>query len=860
MKTSLRNIDSATIHRWARVPAWLREHGVMFWRRVRRAVPLIAGAGFAPLVQAGIVTIAKLGDPSPDGNGQLDGFERPSINNAGQVCFYTQNFNTLGDGADDNALYMRSVSGGPLVLIARAGQTPPGGNGVFSDFTSTGASNEILSLNSVGQFGFHVRLRGTSGDDLDDRAIYFGNGGPLAQVVRGGQPLPDGNGNFYRFDRSLMNGTGQMAVSATVEPTTGGTAKDTGIYISSSTGPAQKVVREGDPAPNGNGTYSTFDFGAFSDNGKLAFASTLLGATGYSRILSLGSGTAAPVILARQSDLVPDGGGRFSSFGPPAISSAGEVTFLADLTNTPLPLRDDSGIYRVPATGGGVELVVRENAPVPVGAGYHRSFGVHAMNNTGRIAFYGIIAADPNSTFQGGDTAYFLVSGGLPRRQVVRSSGSAPGGGTFMNFNSSMLALNNGGLVAFSGNFTGGGSGLFIGNGLELLPVIRTGQSLSGGTVTAATIIGNVPLSDHHRRAINDHGQVAFFASMTGGVQQGVFVFTPALNYTGPLPGSFDAAANWTLEIPPAFVHDVSFSPATTGLLTGPAANRTVKSLQVGSGAGSATFQLQPGATLTATDGLTLAANGVLAGEGTVAGNVSNGGLISPGPSPGLIHVTGNLTQLPAGRLQLEIGGSGAGSFDRLEVNQSLTFAGMLDVLLTNAFTPQSGQSFDLMNWNAVTGTFAAVNLPALPGGLSWDTADLYSTGTLRVTGGGMNGLQTWRQLHFGTSYNSGNAANDFDFDHDGLSNLVEYAFSLDPVTAGPLDLPASLAGPDFVLDFNQPLVIPCVRVGAEFSTSLTAGTWTPLTDLGTGTHHRFVLSAAAHPRAFLRVTVTELQ
>ena len=115
-----------------------------------------------------------------------------------------------------------------------------------------------------------------------------------------------------------------------------------------------------------------------------------------------------------------------------------------------------------------------------MGSGFHRTFGTFTMNNSGRIAFYGIIAASATSTSQAGDNALFLVSGGLPRRQVVRSNGSAPGGGSFISFDDSMLALNNGGQVAFRANFTGGGSGLFIGDGLELVQIIRVGQSLAG--------------------------------------------------------------------------------------------------------------------------------------------------------------------------------------------------------------------------------------------------------------------------------------------------------------------------------------------------------------------------------------------
>ena len=179
--------------------------------------------------QAAIVPIAVLGNAAPDGNGRLNNFGRPGINNAGQVGFTSGNFDTAGSG-DELAMNLRSVTGGPILQIARANQTVPGGNGKFSSFSfASSGFNDPPALNDSGAFAFHTLLTQTTNGPLDDRAIYFGSGGPLSLVVRGGQPLPEGNGNFYRFDSFTMNSVGQVAFSATVEPITGGTAADTGL-------------------------------------------------------------------------------------------------------------------------------------------------------------------------------------------------------------------------------------------------------------------------------------------------------------------------------------------------------------------------------------------------------------------------------------------------------------------------------------------------------------------------------------------------------------------------------------------------------------------------------------------------------
>ncbi|MCW1884401.1 hypothetical protein OKA04_06630 [Luteolibacter flavescens] len=44
--------------------------------------------------------------------------------------------------------------------------------------------------------------------------------------------------------------------------------------------------------------------------------------------------------------------------------------------------------------------------------------------------------------------------------------------------------------------------------------------------------------------------------------------------------------------------------------------------------------------------------------------------------------------------------------------------------------------------------------------------------------------VELWRETHFGSSANSGQSADDFDFDNDGLSNLVEYALGTSPVSS----------------------------------------------------------------------------
>jgi hypothetical protein len=46
---------------------------------------------------------------------------------------------------------------------------------------------------------------------------------------------------------------------------------------------------------------------------------------------------------------------------------------------------------------------------------------------------------------------------------------------------------------------------------------------------------------------------------------------------------------------------------------------------------------------------------------------------------------------------------------------------------------PGAGDLFNLFDWGSLSGAFDTVNLPALGGGLSWNTSQLYTNGTLLV-------------------------------------------------------------------------------------------------------------------------------
>lgn len=76
--------------------------------------------------------------------------------------------------------------------------------------------------------------------------------------------------------------------------------------------------------------------------------------------------------------------------------------------------------------------------------------------------------------------------------------------------------------------------------------------------------------------------------------------------------------------------------------------------------------------------------------------------------------------------------------------------------------------------------------------------------------------IEDWRMAHFGTTMNSGDAANDFDFEPDGIPNIIEYGLGLDPKSGlGENGMQGLSTGGINIADDRLELVIPMPAVPA---------------------------------------------
>ncbi len=596
--TSIEETLSRNI-RWQNsiLAAWML---IAFWVTCSWAVEAAA--------QSRTEAIVASTQPAPDGNGNFLFVDQPSINRAGQVAFSGVLVGTTGGATDSSGRFL--ADGSNVFQIVRQAQLAPNGNGTFASLGPRPV------LNDAGQIAFVASLNGTSGGSTDNVAIFTGNSTSLAQAVRRGQAAPDGNGAFLEFSNLRIGSSGQITFLGTVAGSSGGLS-NTRIFRQNGNAILQ-LARRGQAAPGG-GVFSDFNISNGTSAGEVAFVSSLLGTSGGTSDDQGMFRTAGSTIIqvARKGQTAPGGNGTLFTIGTPNVSpsNSGDVAFSSFLSGTSGGAADNQGLFK--GNGGNLTQIARKGQLVQNGNGFYESFGAPTVNSAGQVSFFATLSGtsggltDNRGIFRASDDSI---------TEIVRSGQAVPdGNGVFTSISSP--TMNSAGQVVFFGNFAGAGQvseGIFTSDGIDQLAVVRQGDPLVGATVDFVSFESD---------GVNDMGQVAYQAILN----DRRFVigrWTPDLKWRSSVGGSWEAANNWTLGLNPGQPHDVLLNPSASLTVTGPTTDRTIRSLQVGGGTGLARLVLGNGAVLTATQGVNIESTGTLAGDGVIAGNITNRGTI----------------------------------------------------------------------------------------------------------------------------------------------------------------------------------------------------------------------------------------
>ncbi len=377
--------------------------------------------------------------------------------------------------------------------------------------------NNFPLLNDAGQVAFNANLRNGLGgvDDTNNTGIWRDN----TLVARSGSPAPGTpNGAVFIFPSTKentpprLNNAGQVAFWAPLRTGVGGVndTNDRGIWIDNTL-----IARKGAPAPDtpAGSIFDSLGSPRFNHRGQVAFLAVLrTGLGGVDDTNDRGiwrDGT----LVAREGSQAPGTptGAVFNSFlEPSAFNDAGQVAFLAVLRTGSGGVNNtnDLGIW------SGNTLVARKGSQAPgtPGGVVFDAFWHPAINNAGQIAFRAILLTGSGGVDDTNDMG--LWSGST---LVAREGSQAPGtptGAAFEIFRNNPV-LNNAGQVAFRASLRRGSGGVDLtnNNGIwrDSTLVAREGSQAPG---TPSGVVFN----SFDDPMLNDGGQVAFNATLRGGV------------------------------------------------------------------------------------------------------------------------------------------------------------------------------------------------------------------------------------------------------------------------------------------------------------------------------------------------------
>jgi hypothetical protein len=312
------------------------------------------------------------GDPSPDGNSTIQGVLQPaSLTDAGTISF-TAVF-TATDPIGEFGAIRGNLLTGEKVVIARAGQGAPDGNGVFSLVSAIAASD-------AGDGLFETPIRGSS-VSVNDQGLFLADAaGSLTTIVRYGNQNPDGDNVFNAIEGSGASpslsriGVGTLLSQAVDSGITG-----EGLFeFHDDT--LSAMVQFGDPAPNG-GVFNGFGAPKFqpeivpvdvNENGQFGFFGFVFrGATQFRGIYRCDAPDQC-VEIAVDGQPVGDGNGTFqldstssgfTSDDVPHMNADGDIAFFTNLVDADMGITENEGIFFF-SDALGLRKVIRKGDPL----------------------------------------------------------------------------------------------------------------------------------------------------------------------------------------------------------------------------------------------------------------------------------------------------------------------------------------------------------------------------------------------------------------------------------------------------------------------------------------------------------------
>lgn len=647
-----------------------------------------------------------------------------SVNNGANVTFQSS-------GGAVQTLSVNASGGGQMVNLSGSGTT-----------LTLGTSNHTLNLMA----GSNLSVQ--SGSKLQ---VQFGSdvaASDFSSSGLGGTVIVDGSGSTLALNNSsAINSVGAGGGTGTLTFQN----SSTGNSINGALGIADDAIG------NSTGIMSIVGGSAVSLSGNLTLATQNV--TGQSASLVI-SGTGSSLTQSGASSITigsATNGSAILQIGIPATNgtlTTGTGTLTINKTGS-LYVGDFTGTFTGTLNANGNITV--NGGQFVAGTGFNWATGkIMTIENGSNVTFSGAYTTAANATYN------------------IHDANSS------LQMSSSFLMLSNGASVNVSAGGGIGATGFNIGTGSAgTLSVDGTNSSASGGggTMTwgsnggtATVTFSNGAMGNFHRTMGSTSTSLA--GSATTGttthvtVESGATFTTNALSVasaggattsaTLDVAGSGSAVTVDSMVVGNAATDTAVVSVLSGGTLTvsGPSGNGSTTlnhtgTITINGGKFNTGGLTNNGGTLTfsngtlgitGTNGLTIGSTGPLGNDVTLGSGqtvkITNATTINGGASltlnAGSLN-SGSVTLNSTSTLGIGLGGAARGSqYGALTASGHVALTGSLVVSL-NSFTPSSGQSFDILDWGSLGGTFSSIQLPTLSSGLVWNISQLYTAGIISI-------------------------------------------------------------------------------------------------------------------------------
>lgn len=200
---------------------------------------------------------------------------------------------------------------------------------------------------------------------------------------------PDLNGSFAGFEPPILNDKGQVVFLGRLAGTQNGLNDDSGIFVADRSNSVSQVLREGGSAPIPNAVIRDFRLTGFNASGQVLMQVKLGGGDGVDSdfLLYVGSSSSALQQLVREGQSAPDGNVTLSTFQVPAFNNAGQFAFAGEFATTDNPAMFDQYGVIVGRHGEALFQIARGGTTSPDGNGVFGTFDAPSLNAAGHVAF-----------------------------------------------------------------------------------------------------------------------------------------------------------------------------------------------------------------------------------------------------------------------------------------------------------------------------------------------------------------------------------------------------------------------------------------------------------------------------------------